>query len=168
MQRKLKLATAVLVCLLMVSVAYAVLKYSTTVPNTATVTGYEVKLWNAQTSSFVTLIPWGSIETGTSNTTEQIFSITERMYIKNTGDYAAFVAWHLNGTTLPAGITVTMQYKTSTWLDLAQDDYGKLGSIASGGLSTAWVRWTLTIASTAPRGPINFDIILLGATTASG
>lgn len=172
MNRKLKLvfATTLLISLLMVASVYAVWKYTATVTNTVNVTGYQVSLWRTDTNAAVTSISWGNINMGASNNTEQVFGVTEKLAIKNTGDIIEYVAWNVSGI-MPLGFSVTAEFKPdSTWHSWAQNDFGStIGTINPGEIRGGYVfRFTLTVTDNATRGPATFTINLLAATTASG
>ncbi len=170
-QKAMKISGLVLLSMLATTMAaLAVIKYSGTISNTATIKGYEVSLWRIDSNAKVTAITWGDIETGTAKTTEQVFGFTEKLEIKNTGDFPiSFLEWKVNGT-LPSGITVTAQYKNSgwtTWAENTPDDTIARGGMAVGEYSLV-IQFDLAVANGASRGPIIFDILLLAPTTISG
>jgi hypothetical protein len=157
---------------LAISITYAVTKYTLNIPNTATIAGYEMKLWRVDTNAIVTSIAWGSVESPSVKTSDMVFSFTEQLAIKNTGDYAYYVAWDLNATTpLPAGVTLqcacvdSVTHVSNSWNKLS---YSEFGSIPPNTVSVKRLNFVLTIASDVPRQPITFGIILLAADTSSG
>ena len=167
-----KYAAIVLLSLLAVTVAYAVLKYTERVPNTATIVGYEIKLWRTDNSgSIVTSIAWGEIERDANKTTEEVFSFTQKLVMKNTGDRAAYVGWKLNASTpLPSGVSLIAEgYVGGGWYAFPENSFDQSMStqLAIGALSPP-LRWTLIASNGAARTSFTFDILLLGATTSQG
>jgi len=156
----------------------AVMWTSPNITNSGNVLGYEIQLYRLDTAAQVTNIPWGNVIQGSTTMTEAIFSFTQKLVMKNTGDYREWLAWHVNGT-LPSGITVTAAYMyNSAWTNLPPDYYTSMNvwnidpvdyasGIAPGHISPP-IEFTLTVDANAPRGAFSFNIVLLGASTASG
>jgi hypothetical protein len=179
MQKRLKMgAIAVLTVLLMTTLAYAVIKYTKTVQNTGTIKGYEISLWRLDTNAAVTSIPWGDLETNSSKNTETVFNFTEKLVVKNTGDFAIWVGWKVDPTTpLPSGVTLTAKHKNinGAWVEWNENtgfvgyvnDGDPNGTIVVGGTSYP-VQWILTLSANASRGALTFNIELLAANTTSG
>lgn len=156
----------------MMTTAYAVIKYTTTISNTATIKGYEVTLWRTDTNEAVINIAWGDLDQGTSKTTEVVFGFEYCLKVKNTGDYDSYIAWKLDESTpLPEGVTLTAQWTNQgdgTWSnEIPQNDFSAFGLVSVGGLSKP-IRWTLTIGADVPRQSIDFTILLLSADTSTG
>jgi hypothetical protein len=167
-----KLLAIAFLCILAATFgAYAVIKWQEKITNTAMIMGYELALWRTDSNVEVTTIPWGNLETGTNKTTEQAFSFTEKLKIKNVGDYACYIGWKLNST-LPNGITLTAEFFIigDKWYNLPQNAFNasNFNTLKNPNDFTYPVQWILTIPNDAPRGAINFDILLLAATTISG
>jgi hypothetical protein len=164
-----KLALVAFLSILLVGVAFGILKYTEKITNTVTITGYELQLWRDDTNAQVTTITWGSLDQGLNKTSDEAFGFTKKLAVKNTGDYALYAAWKLNST-LPNGATVTGQIATSgegsAWENWTQNNY--YGAISPSALSTFRIQWTLIIPDGTPRGPITFDILLLAGTTNNG
>jgi len=173
-QKTIIIAAIALLSLLAASLAaYAVLKYTGTVTNTATILGYQLSLWRTDSNVPITAIPWGSLETGTTKDTEQVFSLTQQLKIKNVGDYACWIAWKIDPVTpLPNGITLSAHYYISgdAWYALPQNMFSdsNWGQVLVNAYTAFPVRWTLTVPIDAPRGPLAFSIQLLAANTATG
>ena len=171
MRKIVKLLAIAFLCVLAATFgAYAVIKYTEKIGNTAMITGYEVKLWRVDTSALVMNISWGQLETGMNKTSDQVFNFAQKLSMKNTGDFDVYAAWKLN-TTLPNGITLTGQYALSegaSWLLWPENDFSLLSYLSPGEVQGRRIQWTLNIPGDAPRGAINFDILLLAATTISG
>jgi len=167
-----KLAVAVMLLSILVAsiAAYAAIKYTATIPNTATIKGYKLALWNTLIDAPVPSIAWGSLDIGTTKDTEIIFTSVRNIRIKDTGDYPVFVAWKLNDT-LPSGVTLTCDYwqgdSDGVWRPIPQNEFSLLPQI-SAGYCTEPLRWTLTISADASPGSLAFDILLLAANTMSG
>ena len=171
-KRSSKVIAIALIMALMTTIAYAVIKYQEKITNTATIMGYEVKLWRTDTNAIVTSITWGSIDQGANKTSDEAFGFTKKLTFKNVGDKKLWVAWKLNST-LPAGVTITAymalgegsSWLTSTW---DQNVFSFVDPMDANVVGNNRIMWNLTIANGAPRGPITFDILLLAADTASG
>lgn len=158
MQKIRKIALVALLSILIVGIAYSVVKYTQQVSNTANIMGYEIQLWNKGTSSSITAIPWGDLEKGTSKTTETIFG-TGNMTLKNSGDYNCIFTWNIDPSTpLPSGTTVKLEQDNGGWDEIFE---GVAGNIAvPKGVYIYNMRFTLTIAADALRGPLTFKIEL--------
>lgn len=166
-----KLSLVVLLTILAASlVAYAVIKFTTTIPNTANIKGYEIILWRRDTNVPVTSIGWGDFETGTSKDTETIFSFQKKLTIKSLSDYLCWAAWKVDPLTpLPNGVTLVAQYEDGAgWITLPQNDFGLLSSMGPGEVNSKSLHWILTVPNDAPRGALAFNIQLLAANTVSG
>lgn len=173
--RKARIFAVALLSILAASfTALAAIKYTATVTNQVTILGYELQLWRTDSSLQVTGINWGSLTQGISINTETLYGWGEylpyalQLEVKNTGDYALKVSWNTTG--LPTGVTITCDYwNTANWVPLAQntdllgDDTHTMGSPIAPGSFSDPVRFTLNIASDAPRGTYgNFSIQLFG------
>jgi hypothetical protein len=169
LQKFKKLAFVALLSILVVGIAFGVLKYTEKITNNVTITGYELQLWRVDTNARVITISWGSLDQGLNKTSDEAFGFTQKLAIKNTGDYALYGAWKLNST-LPNGATLTAQIATSgegtSYIPWAQNDY--YGAISPGGLSAFRIQWTLIIPDGTPRGPMTFDVLLLAGETNNG
>jgi len=169
-ERKARIAAVILLGILGASfAAYSLVKYTSQITNTATIKGYEIILWRTDgTPQAVTAIAWGNLEKGTNTTTEQVLSLTQQLFFKNTGDFVIYPAWNLS-TPLPNNITLTCEnYVGGAWKSLPQNDYNQFAWIPVNGLTTP-IRFTLRVPLDAPRGPIPpFVINLLAADTGSG
>jgi len=159
-----KLSALILLSVLAVSfAAYAVLKYSTVVTNTAFIKGFEAALWRIDTGTAVTSIAWGGIDLGTTVDTETLFGITKQLAIKNTGDYQIYAGWNLTGT-LPSGVTLVCARWISgtTWNNLPQNTFPNEMHVTANGVSTP-IRFTLYAPANAPKSTLNFNITLLAS-----
>ena len=166
-----KLSLVVLLTILAASfMAYAVIKFTTTIPNTANIKGYEVILWRKDTNVAVTSIGWGDLETGSSIDTETIFSFSKKLTIKSLSDFLCWAAWKIDPSTpLPNGITLVAEYEAgAAWITLPQNEFGLLGSMSPGEVNNKGLHWILTVPNDAPRGALAFNIQLLAANTVSG
>lgn len=168
-----KLASIAVVGILLLAVtSYAILKYQEKITNTGNVIGYEVKLVRRDTNAIITTIPWGDIEQGQTKTSDASLVLTKNLTMKNTGDFDCYMGWKLNST-LPNGITLTCQYwytDGAAWKPLAQNQFSDSDgwSLVAKNTFSNPVMWTLNVPNDSPRGAINFDILLLTATTLSG
>lgn len=164
-----KLSLIVLLTILAASfVAYAVIKFTTTIPNTANIKGYEIILWRRDTNIAVNSIAWGNLETGTSKDTETIFSFSKKLTVKSLSDYVCWAAWKVDPTTpLPNGVTLVAEYDIGGgWFALPQNDFSLIANISPGEVSDRNLHWILTVPNDAPRGSLAFNIQLLAANTA--
>jgi hypothetical protein len=163
-----KLASiAVVGILLLVAVSYGILKYQESISNTVTITGYEIQMWRKDTNARVTTISWGSLDQGSNKTSDVALGFTQKLTMKNVGDYAIRAAWKLNST-LPNGATLTAQYalsEGSPWDNWPESDYGQLGSMSPGEVNSRRIQFTLIIPDGTPRGPLTFEILLLASNT---
>lgn len=170
MQKIKKIALLCLLSILIVGIAFGVLKYTEKISNTVTVTGYELQLWRKDTNARVTTIPWGSIDQGANKTSDAALGFTQKLTIKNVGDYDLYAAWKLNST-LPNGATVTAKFAASegsSWNTWTENDYSSLSLFSPGEVGSRRIQFILNIPDGTPRGPVNFDILLLAGTTESG
>ena len=173
MQKRLKIvALMLLITLLTTMAAYAVIKYTEIIPTTGIIKGYEIQLWQTDTNTRVTAIPWGDLETGTSKTTDEAFGFEKKLKIKNTGDYPCWIAWQLDPETpLPEGCTLIAQYYYvggAQWRPLPENMFSDSFTWKQWTTYTDSVMWTLTIDADVPRGEITFNILLLAADTELG
>jgi hypothetical protein len=167
-----KLSLVVLLTILAASfVAYAAIKYTGTVTNTANIKGYKIALWNTLTNTPIDAIPWGDLDLNIVKTTETIFASIHQIKMKNVGNYQCFAAWKMNDT-LPSGVTLLCDYwqgdSEGNWVPLPQNDYSSMGAIIPNGFNLYGLRWSLNAATGAAMGSFNFTIYLLGADSASG
>lgn len=169
MQKIKKVSLLVLLSILVVGIAFGVLKYTEKITNNVTITGYELQLWRMDSNTRVITITWGTMDQGSNKTTDTALGFTQKLAIKNTGDYALYAAWKLNST-LSNGATLTGQIAISgegtAYTNWAQNDY--YGSISPGSVSNYRIQWTLVIPDGTPRGPLTFDILLLAGETNQG
>lgn len=170
MQKIRKIALLSLLSILIVGIAFGVLKYQEKISNTVTITGYELQLWRVDTNTRVTSIAWGGINQGANKTSDAALGFTQKLTIKNVGDYDLYAAWKLNST-LPNGATVTAQYASSegsSWSTWTENYFDQVGSLSPGEVNSRRIQFILNIPDGTPRGPVNFDILLLAGTTSSG
>jgi len=174
MNRKLKVALASTLILIMASVTYAAIKYTSTIQNSMTIKGYEIKLWRTDSASEVLTIAWGSMDLSTTKTSDDALGLptsTHKLAISNTGDYLAYVGWQIDpATPLPAGVAITGQHANME-TEPYQQTWGQntfTFSVPAGSVSVWRIRWTLNIGSDVARGACNFNILLLAASSSSG
>jgi hypothetical protein len=169
-QKLKKIALLSLLSILIVGIAFGVLKYQEKITNTVTVTGYELQLWRVDTNARVTSIAWGGIDQGLNKTSDTAFGFTQKLTIKNVGDYEFWAAWKLNST-LPNGATVTAQFASSEgspWSTWTENTYDSLSSMSPGEVNSRRIQFILNIPDGTPRGPVDFDILVLAGSTSSG
>lgn len=168
MQKIRKIVLVALLAVLMSSIAYSIIKYTTTITNTASIIGYEIKLWRSDTGIAVESISWGNLDKNSAKDTEQVFNFSQQLKLKNTGDYITCVSWKLDpATPLPANVTLTAAFENggwNIWNPLVTD---ALGPIPIGSFYDYPVNFILTIGDAA-RGPVNFGIILSAQSTGAG
>ena len=170
MQKMKKLALVALLSILVVGIAFGVLKYTEKITNTVTITGFELQLWRVDTNARVITITWGSIDQGSNKTSDAAFGFTQKLTIKNVGDYEFYAGWKLNSSMIN-GATVTAQYalsEGSAWSTWTENDFSSLSLMSPGEVNSRRIQFILNIPDGTPRGPITFDVLLLAGTTGSG
>lgn len=171
MRKSIKLASigVIFAVLLAVSAYATIVYYSANIPMSGNITAYESQLFRLDTNTQVSAIAWGNLAKGASVNTDSLFGFSQKLVIKNTGDYAQWMGWQLNST-LPTGVTLTAQYYTDAWYDLPQDSYNWNQPYAGAngidaGSQTPPLRFVLSVASNAPRGAFTFNIVLVASDT---
>jgi hypothetical protein len=164
MQRNVKIGVIVLLSLLAGGVAYSVIKYTGTIQTTVNIKGYEIALWRTDTGAAVMTIDWGDLDAGTSETTEEVFAFTEKLTLKNVGDYACYMTWKIDPSYEWARELLTCEFKDGTWQSFPENTFPMSSPIDVGGL---WlpIRWTFTVPENYARGPTGFNILLVASTT---
>jgi len=174
LNRKLKILLASLLIATIITTVYAAVKFSSTLPNSVTVKGYEIKLWRFDTNVEATSISWGTMDIGSSKDSDialELPTTAHKLGFKNTGDYLAYIGWKIDPTTpLPTGFSMT-GWHTNTESEPYQQTWGQntfTFSVAAGSYSNWRVRWVLSIDTTATKGTYSFSILLLAADSSSG
>jgi hypothetical protein len=169
-QKIKKISLLCLLSILVVGIAFGILKYTEKISNTVTITGFELQLWRVDTNARVTSIDWSGIDQGANKTSDAALGFVKKLSIKNVGDYEFTTAWKLNSS-LPNGSTLTAEYAQSEgdpWLTWTENTYDLIGFTQPGTVNGKRIQFILTIPDGTPRGLVDFDILLLAGTTYSG
>jgi hypothetical protein len=171
---RFKVAFAATLIAIMIGATYAVIKYTSTITNSMTIKGYEIKLWRTDNAAEVLTISWGEVDTDTSKTSDDALGLptsVHKLAIQNLGDYETYVGWQIDpATPLPAGVTITGHHANME-TEPYQQTWGESTFtflVPAKSVSLWRVRWTLTIGSDVDRGDCNFNILLLAANSPTG
>lgn len=174
MNSKTKAISAAILIAMIISVTYAAVKYTSTLPNSVTIKGMEIKLWRFDSNIEVTSIGWGTMDTGSSKDSDLALGLptaAHKLGFKNTGDYLAYIGWKIDPETpLPQGVTIT-GWHTNTEAEPYQNTWNAnifTFSVAAGGNTNWRVKWVLSVGADAPKGDYSFNILLLAADSSSG
>jgi hypothetical protein len=152
-------------------VAYAAIRYQTTIQNQVNVTTYGVQLDVYSTGAQVTSISWGSLTPPQTISTDSIYGGgTGSLVVKNVGDFPCWITW--NASAMPTGFTLlagSTQDGSNTYSWTQNTGVlGKAGNaIPVGGLSDR-VFFYVSVDSSVAHGTYSFTIVLQAVDSASG
>jgi hypothetical protein len=171
MQKAVKIAAILLLSLMTVSLtAYAAIRFTLPISNTANIMGYEIQLWDTQNSTAITSFNWGDLSVGSTVDTDQLLGgYTRPLVIRNLDAYYIFVGWNCTNT-LPSGVTLTAQYYNSGYGEYQswpQNTYNLIPQLNPTSNSVP-IKFILTVSASATNGPFSFTINVLAAETNVG
>jgi hypothetical protein len=164
-------AVAMLSVLAASFVAYAAIRYQTTIQNQVNVTTYGVQLDVVSTGAQVTSISWGSLTPPETKTTDTIYGGgTGSLVVKNVGDFPCWITW--NASAMPTGFTLMAGFthdgsNTNQWTQNTEALGNGGNAIPIGGLSDR-VFFYVSVDSSVVRGTYSFTIVLQAVDSASG
>jgi hypothetical protein len=170
LNKKLLIAVLLAACLIGGVTAAVVIRFVLHISNQATILGYEVALWNTQTSQKITSFDWGTLALGQVKTTDELLGDPGQsqrpLKIENLDAYYVEIGWNYTGT-LPNGVSLSAEFYNAGMMRYDpwdMNNFAEMGQLVPNGISTS-VCWVLTVADNAQGcGAFNFTINVLAGT----